>query len=266
MPASRFQEDSVIHKNLNYRGDYFHIEFYSPQIAAHVRAGQFVDIQLPDSPQMLMRRPFSVFDVDPEAETFSILYKRVGQGTAAMAELTPDAVLSVLGPLGNGFPEPPKGEKVIIVAGGYGCAATYLIAKRNDNDGVCLIGGRSDIDILLEDEFAAAGHQVRVSTDDGSRGHHGLVTDLLEEELETAGDQPIGIYACGPNAMLQAVAGICQKRDHGAFVSLDQTMCCGVGACFTCVVRLKADNEDGWRYARSCREGPVFHSNDVHWE
>ncbi len=264
MPVNRLQEDAEVLENQNYRGDYFLIRLRAPGISAAVQPGQFVDVELPNTPHLLMRRPFSVYDA--EGDALAVLYKRVGQGTALMAELQPGAKLNLLGPLGNGFPPPPEGKRVLLVAGGYGCAATYLIAKRMPNPGTCLIGGRTAADLLLDDKFREAYYEVAVSTDDGSEGHHGVVTDLLERELQQAGPELPVVYACGPNAMLRAVARCVLAREHDAYLSLDQNMCCGVGACYSCVVKLKADTPEGWRYVRTCREGPVFPASDVYWD
>ncbi len=264
MPPRRYQEETEILGNANYRGDYFRITFAAPQIAATAQAGQFVHLQVPNSPQLTLRRPFSIFDADPETGRLSLIYKTVGAGTRAMAILPPGTRVNLLGPLGNGFPPAPDGHRILIVAGGYGCAATYLIARRSRLPGVVMLGGRSAIDVLIQDEFKATGFDVRISTDDGSLGHRGLVTDLLEKALaETA--PPPAIYACGPNAMLEAVGRMCLARGLDAALSMDQNMGCGVGACFTCVVKLKADNADGWEYVRSCKDGPVFMASQIVW-
>lgn len=263
----RTQEDASIVDNRNYRGDYYQITLSAPTISPHVQPGQFAHLKLPDQAGILLRRPFSIYDADADAGTISIIYKTVGKGTELLSELPTGSTISVLAPLGNGFPAPKPGQRVIIVAGGYGCAATYLIAKRNDNPGICMIGGRSTGDILVEEEFEKAGYEVQISTDDGSRGVHGLVTVLLQKEFEENSDAAeTAVYACGPNAMLKAVGQMCLKQGIEAFLSVDEHMCCGVGACFTCVVKIKADNPDGWEYIRSCKDGPVFRAADICWD
>ncbi len=266
MTARRIQERTTIQENLNYRGDYYHITFQAPEIAPHVRPGQFAHVLLPDTKGILLRRPFSIYNADPDAGTISIIYKNVGIGTDLLSRLSADDEIDIIGPLGNGFPDPIPGRKLMIVAGGYGCAATYLLARNFDNPCICMLGGRSAGDILVEDKFEEAGATVRISTDDGSEGHKGLVTELLIDELSGhEGEAPL-VYACGPNPMLRAVADICLPQGIEAFLSLDQHMCCGVGACFACVVKIKADNDDGWEYIRSCKEGPVFRATEIYWE
>ena len=264
----KVQEQGPILTNTNYREAYYQITFQAPRIAAAARAGQFIHLQIPQAEHLTLRRPFSIFNADPDAGTVSVIYKDIGAGTHAMSQLTPGIEANLLGPLGNGFPPPAEDEKILIVAGGYGCAATYMLAKYAlaTQTGVAMLGGRSAIDILVQEEFAATGFDVSISTNDGTLGHRGLVTELLQGELDKLGNQPAAIYACGPNPMLKAVGDICLARHLDAAVSLDMNMCCGVGSCFTCVVKIEADNEDGWEYIRTCKDGPVFMASTVVWD
>ncbi len=266
MAKTEFQEDAEIIAIHRYRGDYFYVRLRSPKISAHTGAGQFVHFHIPNSPELTLRRPFSIYDTAPDEGSLAIIFKVVGKGTAKMATLDVGQPVSLIGPLGHGFPAPVGGhEHIIIVAGGYGCAATYLIAKHAGQSGVCLLGARSKDDILVEEEFARTGFQVRVSTNDGSSGHQGLVTELLQHEFAKH-QSPSTIYACGPNAMLKAVGSMCLKQGGDAYLSFDMPMCCGVGACFTCVLKTKAANREGWEYTRSCRFGPVFKASEIYWD
>lgn len=221
--ADKGLEDARIVTNSRYRGDYFQLIVAAPLIADRVQPGQFVHLQLPDPERFVLRRPFSVCDADPGTGLVTVLYKCVGQGTDYLSRLPAGQVVSLLGPLGHGFPPPMAGQWPVIVAGGYGCAATYLVAKRAPLPGVCLLGGRQAADILLDDWFTAARFDVRVATDDGSRGQRGVVTALLGPALAAApgGRTPV-VYACGPNAMLAAVARLC--GDHGVtgYLSVDE--------------------------------------------
>jgi dihydroorotate dehydrogenase electron transfer subunit len=261
---ARIQEDALIQSNQRLQGDYYQVDMQAPAIAAATQPGQFAHVQLPRFEHRVLRRPFSIYDVDPETGRLSIIYKTVGEGTAHLSTLGEGTQLNLLGPLGVGYSAAPEGTQPIVVAGGYGCAATYLFAKRSPVPPLVLIGGRSAGDILLRQEFAALGCEVRVSTNDGSQGHAGFVTALLEQALDTA-DSPF-VVSCGPNAMLYAVARILTERGLDGEVSLDHAMCCGVGACFACVVKMKADTPDGWEYIRTCLQGPVFKASAVHWE
>ena len=254
------QIKAKIVSNRQLQGDYYKLDMIAPEIATEAQPGQFVHVQIPDFEHRVLRRPFSIYDTDQQTGRLSLIYKTVGEGTHKLSSISAGEMIDIIGPNGKGFTIPASGQKSILVAGGFGCAATFLLAKLAPIKPIVLIGGRSKIDILLQDEYKSLGCDLRISTDDGSLGHHGLVTDLLREAL--AEFPNASVAACGPNPMLKAVAAIAPKAE----ISLDQPMCCGVGACFACVVKLKADTPDGWRYARSCMEGPVFNATQVWWD
>ena len=241
---------------------YFRLVVCAPQIASLVRPGQFAHVRVLPMKDALLRRPFSIFQV--EGNSFSILYKAVGKGTEVLSRMLPGEELSAIGPLGHGFTVPPRGgESPLLIAGGYGMAALYLLAQRSPQKGIVFVGGRRRIDILCEDEFRALGWDVRVATEDGSRGEKGLVTQPLLDELRrgTAGRK---LFACGPTPMLKAVGKIADEFKVPAELSMDEHMCCGVGVCLTCVIPVKTSV--GWEYQRTCTEGPVFDSRQVAWE
>jgi len=241
---------------------YFKLVGRAPQIAPLIRPGQFAHIRILPLKDALLRRPFSIYQVN--GETFSILYKAVGKGTEVLSRMTPGEELSTIGPLGHGFTVPqPGGETPLLVAGGYGMAAMYLLAQRSPQKGIVFVGGRRRVDILCEKEFQALGWDVRVATEDGSHGEKGLVTQPLLAELRKKVAKR-KLFACGPTPMLKAVAKIAAEFDVPAEVSADEHMCCGVGVCLTCVIPVKVG--DGWEYQRTCTEGPVFDSRHVLWE
>jgi dihydroorotate dehydrogenase electron transfer subunit len=261
---NRCQAKAPILRNTRLQGSYYRVDLLAPAIVPEVRPGQFVHVQLPEFEHHLLRRPFSIFNVEEADGTLSIIYKIVGEGTAHLARLAAGTSLDLMGPLGNGYPEAPPGATPVVVAGGYGCAATYLFARRSQVPGVVCLGGRSAEDLLLVAEYTALGWAVLLATDDGSRGQRGLVTDLLDRALGSA-RRPY-VVACGPNPMLKAVCRLVAARGLEAQVSLDHAMCCGVGACFACVVKLKADTAEGWEYVRTCKSGPVFAASAVVWD
>jgi len=261
----KHQVDSPILANRRLQGDYFQVDMAAPALVPEVAPGQFVHVQFPDFQHRLLRRPFSIYDVDLATGRLSVIYKVVGEGTAHLARLGEGTVLNLLGPLGHGYALPAAGVQPLIVAGGYGCAATYLLACRSPLKPVVMIGGRTAGDLLLVEQYARLGAEVELSTDDGSRGRRGQVTELLRRRL-AARSGPVAVYACGPNPMLAAVSRIVLDQGLDAQISLDHAMCCGVGACFSCVVKIKADNAAGWEYARTCREGPVFLASQAVWD
>jgi dihydroorotate dehydrogenase electron transfer subunit len=241
---------------------YFRLALRAPQITPLIQPGQFAHVRVLPMKEALLRRPFSIFQV--EGDRFTILYKSVGKGTEKLSRMRPGEQLSVIAPLGHGFTVPPAGgERPLLVAGGYGMAAMYLLAQRSPRKGIVFVGGRRRGDILCEKEFTALGWEVRVTTEDGSHGEKGLVTQPLLAELKrnpTEGK----LFACGPTPMLKAVGRIAEEFHLPAELSMDEHMCCGVGVCLTCVIPIRAG--DGWEYQRTCTEGPVFDSRQIVWE
>jgi dihydroorotate dehydrogenase electron transfer subunit len=241
---------------------YFRLVVLAPQIAPLVKPGQFAHVRILPLKHVLLRRPFSIFQVS--GERLSILYKTVGQGTEVLSRMQPGEELSMIGPLGHGFAVPESGGEIpLLVAGGYGMAALYLLAQRSSQKGIAFVGGRRRVDILCEEEFRALGWEVRVTTEDGSHGEKGVVTQALAAELRPS-KPGRKLFACGPTAMLKAVGQLAAEFDLPAELSLDEHMGCGMGVCLTCVVPIKTG--DGWDYQRTCTEGPVFDSRLIAWE
>src|ERR1035437_9780139 len=241
---------------------YFRLVLRAPQIAPLIQPGQFAHVRILPLKDALLRRPFSIFQV--VGDTFSILYKTVGKGTDVLSRMRAGEELSVIAPLGHGFTVPQTGgETPLLVAGGYGMAAMFLLAQRSPQKGIVFVGGRRRVDILCEKEFTALGWEVRATTEDGSHGEKGLVTQPLLAELKARAPGR-KLFACGPTPMLKAVGQLAAEFDLPAELSLDEHMGCGIGVCLTCVVPIKAG--DGWEYQRTCTDGPVFDSRQVAWE
>lgn len=246
----------------------------APELAQISSPGQFVHVLCtPGSGyDPLLRRPLSVHDADPKLGRVFLLYEIRGRGTALLAEKLPGETLDVLGPLGQGFTLPEsgcRGGPVVLVAGGVAVAPICFLARRIKDVVGCdcmtfLIGARTESLLLCVDELSGLGCDVRAATDDGSAGYHGMVTDLLERYIrEMSPNEPPIIYACGPTAMLRAVAEMTSARGLRCQVSLEAKMACGVGACMSCVVRVRSG--DSPKYVRVCKEGPVFSADEVVW-
>ena len=251
--------------NERIKGDYFKLVFQAPEIAADASAGTFTHIRIDERQDRMLRRPFSIHDTDPAAGSVTVVYKVVGRGTAALSALKPGDTVDAMGPLGRGFTLPEAGVIPVAVAGGYGAAAMYMLSRRSR--GVLLMGARSAADVILTERYRDAGYDVRVATNDGSAGVRGFVTELIAPLLEEKPDARFFFYGCGPHPMLMALAKLLKARGLDGELSLDQIMCCGVGACFGCVVKVNDPaSPDGWRYARSCKEGPVFPLEDIYIE
>ena len=211
----------------------------------------------------LLPRPMAVYrarDVDGAAEV-EILYKRSGRGTALLAEALPGQRVSVVGPLGRGFAAPEPGERALLVAGGTGIASVYELAARlAGTNAVCvLLGARTGGELMGLEDFTALGVELRIATEDGSRGARGLVTELLEAALDEAGQACI--YACGPTPMMRRCAEIAAARGRPCIASLENQMACGFGVCLGCAVPLAAGG-----FALLCRDGPMFAADAVAWE
>ena len=162
---------------------YFRLVLRAPGIAPLIQPGQFAHVRILPLKDALLRRPFSIFQV--AGDTFSILYKNVGKGTDALSRMRAGEELNVIAPLGHGFTVPPAGgETPLLVAGGYGMAAMFLLAHRSPQKGIVFVGGRRRVDILCEKDFAAIGWEVRVATEDGSHGEKGFVTVPLLAEIQ----------------------------------------------------------------------------------
>lgn len=242
-----------------------------PAISAATRPGQFFMIGVPGG-EVLLRRPFSVcglpgtFD-DGAPGAVQVLYRVHGRGTAALAALRSGVAIQVLGPLGRGFDLPSSPEATaVFVAGGIGSAPFPALAHALAGTGrraVMLYGARSRDDLPLLDWFERNCAEVRVTTDDGSRGQRGLVTAALDELLSRPG-RTWHVYACGPSPMLKAVAKEAIRRGVRCDLSLEAPMACGFGVCLGCVVPCH-DGRGGVRFERCCVEGPVMAAERLAW-
>lgn len=236
----------------------------APRISANAVPGQFVHLRIPTLEASALRRPLSIYSA--QDGVLELLFKIVGRGTAALAETPLGASISVLGPLGRGFPQPKKDILPVCVAGGYGVAPFVFMARTWRRTGIVVIGGRTKTDILSAAALKKAGWKVLIATQDGSQGTKGLVTVPLCKELERLAKNgtPVELFACGPNGMLKAIGDLAEQRGYDAWLSLDERMVCGVGACLACVQKLR--RADGSDYlGRVCEDGPVFNAREIVW-
>lgn len=238
---------------------FFLLRLDSPELASRVIPGQFFHIRIEDRLDIILRRPFSVFNYNEKG--VSILYEVVGKGTAIMSKKKPGEELDILGPLGNGFTLPIDARNVIIVGGGIGIAPLFcwtreLIRKKLEIQ--VLIGAKNRYKILCEEDFKDLGLNPEISTDDGSYGYKGFVTGLFKKQETINEKRETVVYACGPNNMLKELSGMLIERNIKGEISMDRHMGCGMGVCLGCVIK----TVDG-KYKRVCREGPVFKIDEV---
>jgi len=235
--------------------------FRSPELASATKPGQFVMIKVRPGIEPLLRRPFSVCGADEEH--INILYRVVGKGTEIMTTIQAGVSLPVLGPLGNDFAEPAEGEMPVLVGGGIGVAPLLFLAQSMANRRLeFMMGFRTAGEIIRADDFQGP-NTISLATDDGSEGHHGFVTDLLQHFLEKHKKLPLKIFACGPRPMLRKVAETALFHGIPCRVSLEAAMACGFGVCQGCVVKASPGGPHTYRYV--CQEGPVFDAEAVDW-
>jgi len=264
-------------------GAYRSVTLVAPAIARSVQPGQFVEVAVGGEGAFLLRRPFSVHLADRgSAGTIVLAFEVLGAGTRALAAARPHDRLDVIGPLGTSFTVPAERTPCVLVGGGYGAAPLFLLAER-------LHARRCRVDVVLG--AATAGRlfkamearrvstSLAVTTDDGSAGTRGVVTDVLPRLLARSGTP--ALFACGPMPMLAAVSRVAAEAGVACEVAVEERMACGTGVCFTCVVPLHAEGAGGVprtarraaaaapggiRMARSCTEGPVLDGRAIAWD
>ncbi|WP_301108914.1 dihydroorotate dehydrogenase electron transfer subunit [Sporosarcina sp.] len=217
--------------------------------------GQFVHIRVSDSFEPLLRRPISIADINAETNEMTIIYRAEGRGTELLSQKQEGEIVNVLGPLGNGFPveETGSGQTAVLIGGGIGVPPLYELSKQLTAKGVkCIhiLGFQSDDVVFYEEEFKALG-ETCIATVDGSNGTEGFVTNVMAE----LSDEFATFYSCGPMPMLDAVQKAYVHKK--GFLSFEQRMGCGIGACFACVCHTN-ENATDKAYVKVCSDGPVF--------
>ncbi|WP_078554792.1 dihydroorotate dehydrogenase electron transfer subunit [Bacillus alkalicellulosilyticus] len=222
--------------------------------------GQFLHVKVDRGIDPLLRRPISICNVDVKTKQLTMLYRAQGKGTKLMSERIIGEDVDIMGPLGTGFPVDAiqEGETALLVGGGIGVPPLYYLSKELKQRGVNVIhvlGFQSKKDVFYEEDFASLG-QTYVATVDGTHGTQGFVTDVIEQN-NLSFDV---LYSCGPNPMLRALEE--RFKDKRGFLSLEQRMGCGIGACLACVCHLQ-DDPEGTSYKKICTDGPVFPIGEV---
>lgn len=257
--GATMEQAKLVNREASGQG-FFRLGLAAPGVASTARPGQFVMLGPldPTSLDPFLNRPFSIHRLRPDG--FELLIAVVGRGTQLLAELPLGHELGVLGPLGNGFSLPETASRLLLVGGGAGVAPLFFAAEAGlaaGHECHLLYGAATTALLVPTDDLAAAGCQVELATDDGSRGHPGLVTELLAARLAEAGERATRVLACGPEPMLAAVAAACKGSGVAAQVSLENRMACGTGACMGCAEIIRGRPE------RVCTEGPVFDAAEV---
>ncbi len=244
---------------------FYRMRLGSAYLAKASKPGQFVEIRSSDTDETLLRRPFGVHRIVKGG--IEVLYEVIGKGTTSLSAKKKSEHLDIIGPLGNGFSvkRPARGiqRPAVLVAGGVGVAPLLCLAEEMTKKKIKLyvmIGAKTGAHILCEKEFRRLGCFCLVSTEDGSKGHKGYVTDIMRHLLIVVRRKVSGIYACGPHPMLKAVSRIAASSGIPCQVSMEEHMACGVGVCLGCPVKVKSGG-----YKMVCKDGPVFNMEEIAW-
>lgn len=247
-------------------GSYYHVVFSAPSIAEFVEPGHFVAVAVGGvGSAMLLRRAFSIHRAKP-GHSIEVIFAAHGQGTEWLSTTRRGDLIDIVAPLGTPFALPNQPIGAVLVAGGYGAAPMGMLAQALRERGCeveVILGAATETKLFGVLDLTRDADSVTVTTDDGSSGLRGRVTDALPNAIERINAKVV--YACGPMAMLKAVARV--ASEHGAFsqCAVEESMACGIGVCMTCVLPVIGD--DGvTRMVRSCVEGPVFRGDRVRWD
>ncbi len=230
----------------------FEIVVEGQEIAREAKPGQFLHIKTNKGIDPLLRRPVSISRVIRDKGYISLVYQVLGRGTKEMAAFKSGEEIDIMGPFGNGYPLFP-GKKCAVVGGGMGVAPLLELAW-NINDCDAYLGFRCSTFKL--DEYKEACKELHIASEDGSIGSKGYVTELLKNI-----DKYEIIYTCGPKAMMKKVKELCESKAVQCFVSIEERMACGIGACLVCACKIKEG--DSWHYKKACTDGPVFEAGEV---
>ena len=260
--SEKFQENVTVLKQQCIGKDIYDMTIQTKHIAGHAKAGQFVSLYSNDASKLLPR-PISLCGIDAEAGTLRLVYRVTGEGTGTeeFSRLKAGDKIRVLGPLGNGFTVEP-GKKAFLIGGGIGIPPMLELAQSIKAAGTCefvSVMGYRDAQTFLLDEFKEQG-DCYVATEDGSVGAKGNVLDAIKEYKLNADV----IYACGPTPMLRALKAYAAEQGMTCYISMEERMACGIGACLACVCNSKEkDAHSNVKNKRICKEGPVFLAEEV---
>lgn len=251
----KFIHDFTVIQNRQLSGNHMILDLLCPEPIPIMEPGQFAEVLIPGASDVYLRRPFSIHDVDVHNNTLSLFIKIVGKGTRALTDLRNGDKLNMVYPLGKGFGF-PENDKILLVGGGCGVAPLLFLAHRLFDSGYhvdIIIGTRSADEVHETEKYEQYGN-LHLITEDGSTGEKGLVThhSIFKKEFPYK-----TVFSCGPEGMLKAVNNLLKDRNTEVFVSLENTMACGIGACLCCVVQTTA----GHRCV--CTDGPVFNTKEL---
>lgn len=252
--AEKFSEQAIIISQERIAGGVYSMWLRTEQIAEYAKAGQFVSVYCNEGSRILPR-PISICEIDKKDKALRLVYRVAGAGTEEFSKMRTGEILKITGPLGNGFPK--KGKKAFLIGGGIGIPPMLELAKELDCEKQMVLGYRDEL--FLVDDFKPLG-SVYIATEDGSAGTEGNVLDAIREN----GLDAEIIYACGPTPMLRAIKNYAKEHNIECWISMEERMACGIGACLACVCQSKEKDEHSHVHnKRVCKEGPVFLAEEV---
>lgn len=252
--TEKFKEQAVIIRQEEISYGIYSMWLKTSQIAEKAKPGQFISLYCHDGSRMLPR-PISICEIDKKDKALRIVYRVAGKGTEEFSQMSTGEIVDIVGPLGNGFPL--KEKKAFLIGGGIGIPPMVELAKQLNCEKQMVLGYRDTM--FLQEEFKGLGN-IYVATEDGSYGTEGNVLDAIREN----GLDAEIIYACGPTPMLKAIKEYAIKNQIECWLSLEEKMACGIGACLACVCKSKEkDSHTHVNNKRVCKEGPVFRAEEV---
>lgn len=237
--------------------DIFSMVIKAPKIALRATPGQFIHIRCSKALSPLLRRPISIASIDEKQGNLQIIYRVVGVGTKLLSQKPEGDMVDIMGPLGKGFPLPEKGKAPILIGGGIGVAPLLFLAQgiaeaKLAEGGTAFMGFAKKEEVYGIEFLESLGFDVFITTDDGSLGIKGFPTDLLTKVEDGI------IYGCEPKPLLKKIKDEAVREKMLAYLSLEEHMACGIGACIGCSVK-----SSGNGYKKVCKDGPVFESREI---
>ena len=253
----KYREKAVVTEQREIAQDIYSLWLHAEEIAKEARPGQFVSVYCQDESRILPR-PISICEIDKESGRIRLVYRVAGEGTKEFSEYDSGDTLEIVGPLGNGFPLDRGYEKVFLIGGGIGVPPMVELAEQLPGKKIVISGYRGG-ELFLKEELSRNA-ELYVATEDGSAGTKGNVIDAIRENHLTAD----AIFACGPTPMLKALKAYAQEQGLDCYLSLEERMACGIGACLACVCKsMDIDEHTNVKNKRVCKDGPVFAAEEI---
>ena len=236
----------------------------APTIVEKSKAGQFIEIKVSKSIDPFLRRPISIHNIEKENGILEFIIQLKGKGTKYLSEVQIGEEIDIIGPLGRGYFNYSKSNKLAVIGGGIGVFPLYELckeAKQSKKQVNTYLGFRNKDFVILENEFKNVSSELILATDDGSYGENGFAINFLKEDIETG--KIDSIFACGPMPMLKAVKSLAEEKNIPCQISIEENMACGLGLCLGCAVKTSASSKENPKYVHVCKTGPVFDATFV---